>query len=131
MGTHQASTTIYAAPEVVFGYLSDVSHLPRYFHSMTRAEAEGGNKVEVEANLDGKEVTGEAWLEADDDQRTLRWGSPGPSDYHGELSVAEAENQTCVVTVTLHTERTDDPAIDAGLAETLSNLATEVRAQQH
>ena len=121
MSDYEHTTTIRRDPDAVFAYLSDVTRLPEYFSGLEEARPEGGEEVHVVANVEGNRYSGEAWIQADADAKSLRWGSEGPSAYHGELSVS-GEGEDSRVTVTLHTERADGPGIRAGLEQTLADL---------
>jgi hypothetical protein len=131
MGDYEASTTVDVASNVLFEYLSDVEHLPDYLPQLTAARPAGesaeGERVEVEAVIqpDGeaeRKVAGEAWIEVLDDGKKLRWGAPGPHDYHGELDIDFVADGTSMLTVRLHTEHTDGPSVEAALQRTLSGI---------
>lgn len=123
MSDYTHSTTVRRPADDIFAFLSDVSNLPRYFEAMESAESAGDQAVHVVANVEGQRREGEAWMTVDADDRRMRWGSEGPNDYHGELTVApgggDGESE---VTVFLRTERADGPGISAGLEQTLANL---------
>jgi len=76
----------------------------------------------VVANIEGERYEGTAWMHADADARSLRWGAERTSGYHGELFVTGIGDTASRVTVTLHTERADGPGIRAGLEQTLADL---------
>jgi hypothetical protein len=131
MGDYEAPTTVDVASNVLFEYLSDVEHLPDYLPQLTAARPAGesaeGERVEVEAVIqpDGeaeRKVAGEAWIEVLDDGKKLRWGAPGPHDYHGELDIDFVADGTSMLTVRLHTEHTDGPSVEAALQRTLSGI---------
>jgi hypothetical protein len=119
MGDYNGSIEVSAPAGQLFGYLSDVRHLPRYFAAMTKAEPAGRDKVEVEAEVNGNRREGEAWFRVDGDHQHLEWGSEGPGNYHGYLDVS-GDGATSKVTVALHTERHDSGDIDRGIASTLA-----------
>ena len=121
MGDYAHTTTIRRSPDEVFTYLSDVGNLPEYFEAMQSAEPAEGEAVYVVALVEGVERKGEAWFRVDADSRSVSWGSEGPNDYHGELSVEPAGDDSSV-TVTLHTQNADGPGITAGLTGTLANI---------
>lgn len=125
MGDHERSTTVDATPGQLFDYLSDVANLPHYFAAMVSAEPTGGDQVHTVAEVDGHRVEGDAWFTAEDGSRTMRWGSPGPNDYSGELSVA-AEGSGSRVTVRLHTSHGDTDTVDQGLDQTLVTIRRNV-----
>jgi uncharacterized membrane protein len=121
MGDYQHSVEVTAPAEQLFGYLSEVRNLPRYFSSMTSAEPAGGQSVRVSANVNGTTEQAEAWFRVDRERRHLEWGPEGPSGYHGHLDVS-GDSTTSSVTVFLHTEHHDSSDIDQGLADTLAKV---------
>src|SRR5829696_8793892 len=63
MATYERTIEIDAPADAVFGFVSDVDNLPRYFDRMTSAEpAGGGEAVHVTDDLPGRHVEGEAWF---------------------------------------------------------------------
>lgn len=110
-----------APTQDLFEYLAQVRNLPDYFPTMVRAEPAEGEMVETTASVHGRRESGEAWFHVDKENLSLRWGSAGDNDYHGELSVT-AEQAGSTVTVSLHTERLASDEIDQGLRETLDNI---------
>ena len=122
MGDYEHTATVHRDPDEVFAYLADVSNLPQYFDGLQDARSTGGESVHVVARVEGQTYEGEAWMHADGDARSMRWGSEGPSGYHGELFVVSVGDTEAKVTVTLHTERADGPGISAGLEKTLADL---------
>jgi uncharacterized membrane protein len=127
MGDYSGSTKVRAPAGQLFGYLSDIGNLPRYFTAMTSAEPAGQDAVRVAADLNGTTREGEAWFRVDRERRHLEWGSEGPDDYHGSLDVA-GDERTSSVTVFLHTERHDSSDIDRGIADTLAEVKRLVEA---
>lgn len=127
MGDYRKSQDVDAPAGQLFAYLSDISHLPRYFPAMTSAEPAGKNAVRVVANLNGTTREGEAWFRVDRERRHLEWGSEGPNDYHGSLDV-DGDGRTSSVAVFLHTERHDSGGIEQGIADTLAAVKRLVEA---
>ena len=130
MGTYESTTTVTAQPDELFSYLSDIHHLPEYFVAIKSAEPAGAAEGDVPAGSEavhtvaevhGTRQEGEAWLTRDTDARSLRWGSEGPNDYHGELRV-DGEGSGSRVTVRLHTERVEGADVEGGLATTLAQI---------
>ncbi|GAA1578288.1 SRPBCC family protein [Kribbella sancticallisti] len=131
MGDYEASTTVDVASTVLFEYLSDVERLPEYLPQMTEAHRAGevaeGERVEVEAVIQPegepeRKVEGEAWIDVVEDGKKLRWGAPGPHEYHGELDVDFVADGTSKLTVRLHTEHADGSSIEDGLRHTLAGI---------
>lgn len=127
MGDYERTQQVSAPAAQLFGYLSDVSNLPRYFTAMTSAQPAGGEAVKVAANLGGTTREGEAWFRVERERQRLDWGSEGTSQYHGHLDVS-GDGDTSSVTVFLHTEQHDSPQIDRGIAETLETVKRLVEA---
>ncbi|HXV93586.1 MAG TPA: SRPBCC family protein [Pseudonocardia sp.] len=128
MGDYEQSATVAAEPAELFDYLSDVHNLPDYFAAMRSAEPAGGDAVHTVADVDGTVREGEAWFTTDDAARSIRWGSEGPSGYHGELQVTGVDGGA-EVTVRLHTEHVDDDRIHEGLQETLAAIKETVEGR--
>ncbi|WP_157630760.1 SRPBCC family protein [Kribbella catacumbae] len=143
MAHHEASTTVDVAANIVFEYLSDLQHLPQFLPRMTDvhptealpADAQGiearrpqqpvHHELEVTADdPSGQPVHREAWIDVVEENRTLRWGSPGNPGYHGELEVDFVADGTSHVTVRLDTSHPASAAIDNELANTLTTLKT-------
>ncbi|MCY7342514.1 MAG: SRPBCC family protein [Pseudonocardia sp.] len=125
MGDYEHRTTVTTDPEALFDYLSDVQNLPHYFAAMKSAERAEGSAVRTAAVVDGQLVEGEAWFTADGEARSIRWGSQGPNNYSGELTVTGSDGGAEVV-VRLHTEHVDGPSIDDGLLHTLAQIKQNV-----
>jgi Polyketide cyclase / dehydrase and lipid transport len=121
VGDYKQSQDVSASAGRLFGYLSDVGNLPRYFPAMTSAEPAGPEAVQVTAELNGATRDAEAWFRVDAEHRHLEWGSEGPDNYHGYLDVT-GDAETSSVTVFLHTERHDSGEIDRGITETLEAI---------
>ncbi|MDT0382686.1 SRPBCC family protein [Streptomyces sp. DSM 42041] len=122
MGRYEHSTTVRTDPQALFDYVAQVGNLPAYMDAMTAADPAGEGRVFVSAEVEGQRREGEAWFEVDRDRRSMRWGSPGPNDYSGELSVTDAGPESAGLRVVLNTERADGPGIRAGLETTLANV---------
>jgi hypothetical protein len=134
MGDYQATGTVDVAANVLFEYLSDVERLPEYLPQLTEAHRKGDDKVEVEAVVEDdsgrpRKETGEAWLEVIEHGRKLRWGAPGPHDYHGELHVDFVADGTSQLTVRLHTEHTDGPSVEEALQRTVAGIRRRLEDQ--
>lgn len=122
-GTYRHSAHAHVPGDVLFAYVSLVRNLPRYFPAITLAEPLDEQRVRVEAEVHGRPVAATAWLEVDEEAWSMRWGAPGPNDYHGELHVTGAGSGDCEVSVVVHTTRAGGPEVARGLAETVSTLA--------
>jgi hypothetical protein len=118
---HSARAEIPAAD--LFAFLSEPRNLPRYFPRLTVAEPASGDEVRVEAGLEGRPVAGKAWLHTDPQFRTLCWGTENEGNYHGELHIGASDDESCEITVILHTERTDGDEMRRDLAETVAAIA--------
>jgi hypothetical protein len=127
MGDYSGSAEVDAPAGRLFGYLSDIGNLPRYFTAMTSAESAGQDAVRVVADLNGTAREAEGWFRVDQERRHVEWGSEGPDNYHGYLDVTGG-GRTSSVTVFLHTERVDSRAIDQGISDTLAEVKRLVEA---
>jgi hypothetical protein len=141
MGDHEATTTVDVAPNILFDRLSDLDHLPEYLPWMTDLRRTGPRPVEAqgpEARLPGQPVHEEvdvaagndrqhAWVDVLEEDRVLRWGSAGPHDYHGELSVGFVADGTSLLTVRVHSDQDGDldGELEAALAGIQSRLEHE------
>ncbi len=124
MGDFTGTTSVSAPIDALFGYLSDVSNLPRYFARMTSAEPGEGEQVRTTAVMpDGTEVQGDAWFRVDRAARHIEWGSEGPSAYAGHLQLTP-DGQGSEVEVHLHTTRVPDGdrEVTEGVQETLATI---------
>lgn len=138
MGDYERSTAVQVPPVRLFSYLADVENLPAYLPRLTSARPAHGDKVDVTAHISppgqpARDVQGEAWMEVVTDGRVLRWGAPGPDDYHGELEVGPGDDESSArLTVRLHTERVEGPGVDDGLDEAVQGLKHAVeQAENH
>ena len=129
MTEYRSAREITADTAAAYSYLSDVENLPKYFPRITAAHRTGEDKVETTAVLDGDDVgnsashetvRGEAWFRTDDDSRSIEWGSEGPNDYHGSLTVTDHPSGSRVEIV-LNTEA-NYPGVQASLEETLDSI---------
>jgi uncharacterized membrane protein len=124
MGEFTGTTAVSVPAATLFGYLSDVGNLPRYFARMTSAQPGEGEEVHTTAEMpDGTEVEGDAWFRVDESAHRIEWGSEGPNDYSGHLEVREA-GEGSEVEVGLHTTRVPDgdDQVQDGIAETLARI---------
>jgi uncharacterized membrane protein len=134
MGDHQKSITVDVPPAQLFAYLADVRNLPKYMPRLTSATPTDGDKVEVTAHIDPqngpeRDVEGEAWVHVIEEGKSLEWSAAGPHDYHGRLHVGPGNvDGNAVLTVELHTERTEGDQIDDGLADTLTGIKRAAEA---
>ncbi|MFF3644533.1 SRPBCC family protein [Streptomyces sp. NPDC002564] len=137
MGDYDQSITVSVPPERLFAYLADVKNLPSYLPRLTAARPHDGDQVTVTAHIDPpgrpeQDVTSEAWIQVLHEGKTLEWGAPGPHDYRGRLHVdAGAAPGTSRLTVELHTEHAEGPAIDHGLTEALTGIKNAVEQAEH
>lgn len=128
MGDFEHTTTISRDPDTVFAYLAAAENLPRYVEAMKQAEPTGGDEVHVVAEVEGHRYEGEAWMHADADALSIRWGADDSGAYHGELFVIGIGDVESRVRITLHTEHHDGAGIDDGLRRTLETIKDELDA---
>jgi len=131
MADFTKSTHLDVDAQTAFDYLSDVSNLPHYFARMTEASPGDGEEVHTKAKMpDGHEVAGDAWFRVDAETTSIEWGSEGPSNYHGSVTVTSSGTGS-EVEVQLHTERVsaEDGDVPQGIQETLDNIKRLVEGQ--
>jgi hypothetical protein len=121
MRDYQRSAKVKATRDALFSYLADVRNLPRYFNPMTSAEPAAMNEVHLTADVNGKEVAGNAEFHVDKANKKTRWSSEGANDYQGELSVTGQGNQS-EVAVKIHTTRAEGQPIEDGIQKTLEDI---------
>ena len=123
MADYQNMTSVDVAPEELFDFLADVRNLPRYFPLMTSAARAGdGNAVQTQAEFpDGEVVEGEAWFDVDRAAGRIRWGSEGPRDYHGHLTVTGSDGGA-QVHVVVSTARVESDDVQRGVDDTMANI---------
>lgn len=92
MKTFRTEIQIDAAPNDVFAYVADFSHMDDYLPTVHHAEPAGEGKIEVEGEADGHHYDATGWFEKDEAERTMEWGSEGVTPYNGHLSVRETPN---------------------------------------
>ncbi|MFC6160170.1 SRPBCC family protein [Kribbella jiaozuonensis] len=145
MAHHEAWTTVDVAPNILFDYLSDLGNLPEYLPRLRDVhrthpvpdEAQGlearrpkqavHEDVEVTAEVpSGREVHSDAWIEVVEENRSLRWGSPDESDYHGELDVDFVADGTSKLTVRLDTAHPADQNTDEELRRVLDTIKSSL-----
>lgn len=122
MGNYRFYESADLAADRVFGYLADVRNLPRYLPQMTSAVPVGGDKVRVEARVDGRTESGEAWMRIDRERWRVEWGAERPSDYSGKLVISDDGPARCTIELDLHTAGPDDPEIDTAVRRTVGDI---------
>jgi uncharacterized membrane protein len=119
MADFLARTDVAVPADELFDYLSQVENLPNYFERMTSVTDNEDGTISVSADLGDRVVEAEAWFEVDSAAKTLSWGSEGPNDYNGQLSVTGTGSNS-VVEVTLRTERAGGEEIQEGVEQTVA-----------
>ena len=119
MGDHSGSADVGAPAGQLFGYLSDISNLPRYITAMTSAEPAGQDEVHVVADVDGAPGRGRRGSGSTGNAGTWN-GNPRDRTTITAIDVT-GDGATASVTVFLHTERAAGE-IDRGIAGTLAAI---------
>jgi hypothetical protein len=127
-GTYRHQAMAEVSADELFDFVTELGNLPRYFPAITHATHEQGNEYHVEAVVHGKPVSGKAWMDSDRGARSMRWGSEGPNDYHGELQITSAGADSAEIAIILHTTRAGGPGVDDGLRDAVANLTRTVAA---
>lgn len=125
MPEYEDTASVAAAPDAVFGYVSDVAHLPDYIPNMILAQPEA-DRLLVAAEVQGRREEGTAWLLADRNRRRLEWSGEGTSRYRGWLQVSSADEGSSV-TIHLSSDREEDAEeISQSLSDALLNIKRQV-----
>ena len=134
MPDYTRTTELPVDAATAFAYLGEVENLPRYFPRITEVERTEGDKVDTTAVVEdpddpGEQRTeeGEAWFHADAGSRQVRWGAPGPNDYHGQLDLTDADEGRSTLAFTLHTED-EFPGVEEAIDETLATISANLGA---
>lgn len=122
MPEFERTVTVPASPDNAFQYLGDPRNLTAYVAEMVLARPEGGDRMRVAAEVQGRHEEGEAHFRADASERRLEWGGQDASSYQGWLQVSDA-NAGSTVTIHLHVAHEHDEAeINRALDETVTNI---------
>ncbi|GAA3029992.1 SRPBCC family protein [Actinokineospora globicatena] len=128
MTSHQYEAPVDLPAEQLFRYVADPANLPRFLTVVSEARATAPDRVQVTADVDGHHSEVEARFSTDEATRTIRWGSPGHDEYHGEFVVHEVAVDSSRVVVQLSTPH-DDGNVERELAEAVAALTQGAAAQ--
>ena len=147
MKKYEQTQTISASADEAFGWLSNVSNLPKYLPpvvgaSLVGPSAEGVPGQRIRATLEypgegGDTFDAEGYLALDESRRRMEWGAEVERDYSGWLEVAEGGGGESQVTVHLNFgERSVEPEMREEtpggrdpLAEGISATLESIRRQ--
>jgi uncharacterized protein YndB with AHSA1/START domain len=135
MGDYRGRVSINRPAREVFAFLADTANMPRYMPTVRQATPQGGNRLLLEGEAEGKPWRSEGWMEVEPQQRRMRWGAEDPPRYHGEIQVS-GEGEHSEVELRLHlnpkpevAERMQrhDGDVDAGLRHALQRTLEAIR----
>jgi uncharacterized membrane protein len=101
MQEFERSTTINAAPDQVFAFVSDLNNLPQFLPTVQRVTQESENRIRIQGQAPGEQYNETGFFYADTQNQRMEWGSDGDSGYQGWLQVLQTGSQACEVTVHL------------------------------
>ncbi len=101
MGDYTGRIDINRPAEEAFGFLADIGNMPLYLPSVRQARAEGGERIFLSGEAEGRPWEAEGWMEVDVERRRMRWGSDALVYYKGELQVS-GQGERCQVELRLH-----------------------------
>ncbi len=106
MSDYEYSLIVNAAPEQVFNFVSNVRNLPKYLPTVRHAEPQGGDRVRVQGEAQGRLYDNDGFFRVDERQRRMEWGSDGEHEYRGWLDVAPGADggASSIITVRLQFE---------------------------
>ena len=84
----EESTTVEAAAEQVYEFVSDVRNLPKYLPTTENAEPQQGERVRVQGEVEGHEYDADGYFRKDEAKRRLEWGAD-EHYYSGWLEVGD------------------------------------------
>lgn len=120
MPEYELTESVEAAPDAVFGYVSEIGNLTEYIPHMVEAEPQKDG-LHVVADVDGRREEGKAWFRADAGERRMTWGG-GAHHYQGELRVSPSGGGSSV-SIRITTDMDGDEAeIRRSLDEALRNI---------
>ena len=100
MAEYEHSLTVQARADEVFGFVSDISNLPKYLPTTHHAEAQGGERVRVRGEAGGHPYDSDGHFRVNTTEHRMEWGSDGENNYSGWLEVQD-RGETSEVTVHL------------------------------
>ncbi|GAB3584264.1 hypothetical protein GCM10027445_60220 [Amycolatopsis endophytica] len=106
MGTFKYTATAELPADEAFAFISDAPNLPRF----------------LPQHLD------EGWLRKDEAGRQLAWGTESDGDDCGELHVLDRGAALCEITITLHTDRTDEDQVRSEMEQAVAALTHQAAA---
>jgi uncharacterized membrane protein len=121
---HEHTEHVAAAPDAVYGAISDINNLPSFVPQLTAVRAADGGRVEVDARYEGHEQHGQAAFAADRAARRIEWSAP--SGYRGWMQV-DADGDGSRLTLFLDTPHRG--ASDHDVAATLDAIRMLVESQ--
>jgi len=101
MGDYTGRIDIHRPAEEAFAFLADIGNMPRYLPSVRQARAEGGDRIVLDGEAEGRAWQAEGWMDVDPERQQMRWGSDALVYYKGELQVT-GQGDRCQVELRLH-----------------------------
>lgn len=124
MSQYTSQTTVNAPADEVFRFVTDFDRMHDYLPTLQRATPQGEGRIQVEGNAAGHPYNADGWFEADENRRTMRWGSDGEHKYSGHLEVQD-RGAGCEVSVTLDFE--PNPGMDEEFRKQMGSRDAAVR----
>jgi uncharacterized protein YndB with AHSA1/START domain len=126
----EESRAVAAAPEVVWGLVSDRQRLAEWVPTTTSSRPAGDDSVQLRGESHGHGYDTRGGFVADDAARRLSWDSPRHSGYQGVLTVTgHGAGSRVTVRVTIPDVPPEASAeLARGLAETLDRIDQLTRA---
>lgn len=136
MKEYEQTRRIQAAPDAVFGFVSDVENLPDYLPTVSNATIEHGESIRVQGEADGHHYDDTGFFHIDKPKQRMEWGSDGDSNYGGWLEVRGDAN-AAVSEVTVHIKFDPKPELarqmekqggrDQAINEGIKNALTSIQ----
>lgn len=101
MADFEQSMTISASADDVFEFVSDLDNLPEYLPTVRKTMPQGEGRIRIQGEAEGHAYDSDGHFNVDNSRKSMKWGSDGERDYHGELTVS-GKGATSEVRVRIH-----------------------------
>ncbi len=127
----ERALTMNAAPQRIFDFVSDVRNLPRYLPTLSNAQMQGSERVQVQGEVRGRKYDADGFLRKDPGTMRLEWGAE-EGYYSGWMQVKGQGTDRAQVTVHLtfkgempgaaSKDRPTDAQIEDGMQKSLQSI---------
>jgi len=119
MAEYEQSIMIEAPADEVFGFVANLSNLPKYLPTLHSAESSGQDRVRVQGGADPHDYDSAGYFRVEPGEYFMEWCADTDRHYSGWLEVQEIDD---VCEVTVHLSFNPDPVMAQKLAEQTPGL---------